>query len=204
MTKKYILTGGPGSGKSSLILSLEHRGEYCIREAAEDIIRYRQALGNKEPWLNPEFQDWILKLQQQREAGIPKGIERAFLDRGILDGLAYFKKNGKEPSEAIKEATKNLDYEKTAFLIENLGNCLKTEVRRESLEEALQIERLIEETYRNLGYEIKKIKAGPLEERTDKILEKRDELYHCPEIAEAFSWAIGSERRRLRNLKEKD
>ena len=169
MTTKHILTGGPGSGKSSLILALEQKGEYCIREAAEDIIRYQQALGNKEPWLNPDFQDWILNLQIQREQRIPKEAKRAFIDRGLVDGLAYYELRGREPSKAIKEATRNLDYEKV-FLIQNLGNCLKTEVRRENLEEALKLERLLKKNYETLGYKVIRIGPAPLEERMSQLL----------------------------------
>ena len=43
--KKYILTGGPGSGKSSILLGLEQQGETIIREAAEDYIKHQQAQG---------------------------------------------------------------------------------------------------------------------------------------------------------------
>src|SRR3989338_538036 len=91
MTKTYILTGGPGTGKSSLILALEQRGEYTIREAAEDHIKLRQANGIKEPWTEPDFQDLILDLQLRREERIPKETEKAFIDRGLPDGLAYAK-----------------------------------------------------------------------------------------------------------------
>ncbi|MEA3514516.1 MAG: AAA family ATPase [Nanoarchaeota archaeon] len=34
-----MLTGGSGSGKSSIILALEQQGEFVIREAAEDYIK---------------------------------------------------------------------------------------------------------------------------------------------------------------------
>ena len=43
--KKYVLSGGPGSGKSSILLGLEQLGEYIVREAAEDYIKYKQAQG---------------------------------------------------------------------------------------------------------------------------------------------------------------
>lgn len=47
MVKKYVLTGGPGAGKTSLLIYLEILGELTIREAAEDLIRYQQALGRR-------------------------------------------------------------------------------------------------------------------------------------------------------------
>ena len=64
MTRKYILTGGPGSGKSSILLELRSRGNTIVREAAEDVIRLEQARGNTKPWELPEFQRKILELQE--------------------------------------------------------------------------------------------------------------------------------------------
>ena len=44
MVKKYVLTGGPGAGKTSLVTYLEILGEVTIREAAEDFIREQKAV----------------------------------------------------------------------------------------------------------------------------------------------------------------
>lgn len=49
MVKKYVITGGPGTGKSSIILALEKKGEHIVHEAAEDFIKLQQARGIKEP-----------------------------------------------------------------------------------------------------------------------------------------------------------
>ena len=80
MTKKYILTGGPGTGKSSLILALEQAGYATIREAAEDYIRFRQAMGQPEPWTEEDFQALLRDLQPHgygwlREAGVRAKLE---------------------------------------------------------------------------------------------------------------------------------
>ena len=173
MTKKYILTGGPGTGKSSIILALEQKGEHTIPEAATDVIRYQQALGNKEPWTNPEFQDWILKLQLQREKNIPANIGRVFIDRGILDGAAYYIKDRKEYTPKLEQAIKEMEYEKKVFLVENFRrSCEKTETRREDLEDSLQLGRIIERLYREKGYEIIGAGPGTVQERMERILRK--------------------------------
>lgn len=170
-TRKIILTGGPGSGKSSLILSLEQRGESTVREAAEDVINYQKALGNEEPWNDENFQKAVYELQKQREARIPEGIERVFIDRGIPDGLAYYQLRGVKPFEELVEASERCDYS-TIFLIENLGHCQKTGVRNEEQGEALEIERLLKQTYEELGHEIIRIPPLELERRTDYLLKQ--------------------------------
>jgi predicted ATPase len=168
--KKYILTGGPGSGKSSIILALEQLGEYTVREAAEDYIRLRQSQGITEPWKEEDFQKEILKLQLRRETRIPLEAERVWLDRGIADGLIYERK-GTETFREIETEAMKTKYEKV-FLIESLKTYEKSVVRRESYEEATVLGEKLRETYEKLGYKIERIKPGTIEERLQQILKK--------------------------------
>jgi predicted ATPase len=164
--EKIVLTGGPGSGKSSIILGLEEIGEAVIREAAEDFIKLKQAQGIREPWLQPGFQEGILRLQLQREARIPNEAQRAFLDRGIADGLAYTDPN----SETYQRVLSAVPAYNRIFLVENLGSTETNQVRRENYQEALEIERKLEEVYKTLGYEPIKIGPGTVQERIATIL----------------------------------
>lgn len=50
--RRYILTGTPGCGKTSLIRALEMTGASVVAEAATDIIAYKQMQGVAEPWKN--------------------------------------------------------------------------------------------------------------------------------------------------------
>ena len=147
--------------------AIEAREEYIIREAAEDIIRRHQALGNNEPWKNPDFQKEILELQIQRESRIPKNIERVFIDRGIPDGLAYVAP-GSETAEEIKRNTPSYDL---IFLIENLGSTATNRVRREDQAQALELEKKLIQIYKNFGYGIIRIPPTTLQERAGRILE---------------------------------
>lgn len=175
MRKTYILTGGPGVGKSAIILALEQKGYKVIREAAEDWIKLQQARSIKEPWLEPDFQDQILKLQKTREYETRNAKNKVFIDRGTLDGLAYYQKDGKEPSKMMKTEIQRLkkckQYTKV-FLIENLGSCETNGVRRENLDEALKLEMLQEQNYKQLGYEVIRIPSGTIEERVKLVLEQ--------------------------------
>ena len=51
----YVLTGGPGSGKTSVLQELERRGYICIPEVARPIIKEQISInGNALPWKNRE------------------------------------------------------------------------------------------------------------------------------------------------------
>jgi predicted ATPase len=166
--KKYVLTGGPGAGKTTIGLTLEAMGEHYIREAAEDIIRRQQSCGMPEPWKDPNFQLDILRLQQQRERGVRKDISRVFIDRGTPDGLAYLDAQ----SETAREILKSRGNYDRIFLIEHSGILKSTAVRRENLEEAKKLEDKLHKIYAALGYNITIIKPGTPEERAKQILEE--------------------------------
>lgn len=169
MTKKIVLTGGPGTGKSSIILALESLGDYTIRESAEDVIKLRQAQGQPTPWVEADFQERILRLQMQRESRIPREAERAFIDRGVADGLAYSEPET-EIYKKLLETAKAIRYDQV-YLIENLGFTEKTAVRREDQNEAIRLGDKLEKVYRELGYKPIRIAAGPLDQRVRAILE---------------------------------
>ena len=48
--KRFILTGTPGSGKTSVIKELEKLGHAVIHEAATAVISIEQAKGLERPW----------------------------------------------------------------------------------------------------------------------------------------------------------
>ncbi|MBT5022322.1 ATP-binding protein [Candidatus Woesearchaeota archaeon] len=167
--KKYVLTGGPGTGKSSIIEELKKRGECVIPEAAEEYIKLKQAQGVNEPWLEDDFQIQILKIQIDYERKIPLGVSRVFIDRGLLDGLAYVKMGTWQYKE-IKAESEKIHYA-GVFLIDQLGHTKKTEVRRENEDEALKIGNKIKQIYVDFGYDLVKIGFGTIEERANRVLD---------------------------------
>src|SRR5271170_1848734 len=76
--KRYILTGTPGCGKTSIVRALELAGYLVVEEAATDIIALRNAQGITEPHTLASFIDDITNLQKQRQlrvVGLGSGIQ---------------------------------------------------------------------------------------------------------------------------------
>jgi len=81
--QRFILTGAPGSGKTSILRILAARGYPVIAEAATDVISAEQARGVDEPWQDPAFIDKIIELQRSRQLDRPSQLDRpGQLDRG--------------------------------------------------------------------------------------------------------------------------
>ncbi len=77
--KRFIFTGTPGSGKTSVIKELEKSGYAVIYEAATDVICTEQAKGIEKPWEEPKFIDQIVRMQKERQMHSTGNIQ--FYDR---------------------------------------------------------------------------------------------------------------------------
>ncbi len=172
--KRFILTGAPGSGKTTILRQLEHDGFGVVEEAATDVIALQQALGTAEPWLHPSFIDSIAKLQRQRQIrAAQQPDEVQFHDRSVVctAALALYLGHGISGtlSRELERIRTELIYEKRVFFIGNLGFVAPTEARRISFEETLRFEMIHEKTYRDFGFELVSIEPGSLADRVAAI-----------------------------------
>ena len=172
---RYILTGTPGAGKTSIVRRLEFLGHVVVEEAATDIIALDQAQGIAEPWLRPDFIDRIVALQRQRQSRADAlAAPMQFFDRSPVCSYALAKFLGVPPSDRLLAELARIEreriYEADVLFIDNLGFCTPTEARRIGFEDALRFERVHEEAYRALGYRCIHIAAGGVVERARRIL----------------------------------
>lgn len=168
--KRYILTGAPGSGKTSLLRQFECEGFGVVEEAATDVIALWQANGISEPWIYPAFVDAVARLQKQRQfrsSTAPDVIQ--FHDRSVIctHALARYLEHrvSAELSAEIERVKSENIFEKKVFFVRNLGSVAPTAARRISFEESLKFERIHEETYREHNFEIIFVEPGSVQQR---------------------------------------
>jgi predicted ATPase len=179
--KRYILTGTPGSGKTSIIHELKIKGYAVVEEAATDVIALELANSNPEPWMQPDFIDKIVCLQKQRQIKTSTfPCELQFYDRSPICTYALSRHLGYPPSPDLLEEIQRIErediYQKQVFFIENLGFCQPTEARKISFEASLAFEKIHLEIYLSLGYDIIKIPPHSLSERVQSITKNLSSL----------------------------
>jgi predicted ATPase len=166
--KRYVLSGGHGVGKSSIIAALEQRGEQVVYEAAASVRALGRARGQPFPEDTSDFESLALSLHLQRESCVPATAHRVFFDRGAPDHLAYSCVGRWPLTEAEIAACRAARYD-LAFLAEPPSAGLPT-VGRVEAAFCRRLVAAIEEIYPELGTSIVRLPYGPIDERVALIL----------------------------------
>jgi len=168
----YIITGGPGFGKTELINELRQSGYMCSDEFARELIVQQQKTGGDWlPWKNPKlFQEEIFRLRKDFYDSVPDQTI-AFADRGMPDQLAFAKYKGFGTPEILKESAEKYRYAPQVFVTPPWREIfIDDSIRSESYEEAKRIHQTILETYLGLNYQIIELPLIPVNERFTFVL----------------------------------
>ena len=169
-TNWYVLTGGPGSGKTTTIELIAARGYKTTIEHARHYIQTQMQKGRtvEEVRKNQEeFQMGVLDMQIEQEAMIsPKEI--VFLDRALPDALAYYHFLKLPVNKRIEHAVKMYQYKKIFIL--DLLPLVHDYARKEDEKAQKEIHNLLIKVYSSLGFPIIHVPVLPPEERVNFIL----------------------------------
>lgn len=179
-----IISGGPCGGKTTTVEDLKKRGYTVVPETATDLIIRMQSKGLSAPWAERNFQRLILTEQCRRYAAISDAAAIVFHDRSPIDTLSYQENNFPETYSVVKPIALALSesFTKLVFILKNLGRCDQTDVRHESVEEAVAIEQRLINAYRQHGFEVIEIPVMSVAKRSEMILDilkKRELLKAC-------------------------
>lgn len=168
----YVITGGPGSGKTTTIDILRSRGYKTVIEHARHYLEIQRFNGHPVAEVRShqnEFQLAILKMQIEAEQQL-NPEELVFLDRAIPDAHAYYHYLNIPEAPEMKEALQQVHYKKI-FLLDCLP-IVQDDVRTEDAAAQQTIHTLLRQVYQELNIPMVSVPIMPPEERVDFILQK--------------------------------
>jgi len=171
---KFVLTGGPGVGKSTIINLLQENGHQTRPEVWTSL--YQEAKSNNTlaefstESSSPAFRQKIIGLQLSHEGSLEKN-SCAFLDRSAVDHVAFGNLYNIPMSESITDLPKTHRYD-LVFLLEPLPAELydKPKELNCSQETSIMIHQHLKKSYQEYGYSLINVPFSSPETRMAFIL----------------------------------
>lgn len=172
-TKRIVIAGGPGSGKTSLIDYLEQEGYSVKHEISRAVTLEAQKEGIEQLFLEKPtlFSQKLLegRLKQFNE-GKNCTESLLFYDRGMPDVTAYMDFVSTDYPKSFSDICRNNKYD-VIFLLPPWEAIYHSDNERyESFEQAEKIYNFLKTSYKNYGYKIQEVPIGTIDERSQFIL----------------------------------
>jgi len=162
------LTGGPGSGKTSVLQALEKVGWCCVNEAGRFVIQQNlETLGDALPWQNKiAFRDAMLQQDLLNYATHKHSEKTVFFDRGIIDVYGYSLLENLPLSTALLHACEKTRYHPCVFIFPPWEEiyCNDTE-RKQTFKEAIATYQKMQEAYMHWGYHLVEVPKVSIDQR---------------------------------------
>lgn len=170
----HIITGGPGSGKTTLIDSLRSRNYACSVEAGRGIIRDQVLIhGRALPWLEPLLFAELMLAWEMRSYQMAKQSGGAcFFDRGVPDVLGYLRLAKISAPEHMQKAAREFRYNPAVFIAPPWPEIFHQDVeRKQDFDEAQRTYEALVSTYDGLHYDLIELPRLGVKERCQFILD---------------------------------
>lgn len=155
--KIYVISGGPGTGKTSVINELSKEFitfEEAARTLVDNDLRFKGKSVNE---INMKsFQDSIFDCQKKQIEELGKTArdnEIIFSDRGVGSTIAYYKINQLDVPKAVIDFANSFRYS-GIFILDLLDFYETDALRQENKEKQKKIHDEIIKVYEELGYKV--------------------------------------------------
>jgi predicted ATPase len=166
---RYVIAGGPGSGKSALLEALSRAGEVCYPEISRELIREQRAIGGGLlPWAD------LAGFAAECAARMGEAIRgssvhsRCFFDRGLPDLIGYLSHGGRMVPPGWREASRA--YAREVFFAPPWRDIFVQDAERpQTFEEAEALGTHVRRAYLDCGFTIVELVRGSVPERVAQV-----------------------------------
>ena len=170
---RIVITGGPGSGKTTLIETLAAAGHVVEPEAGRAVIRQQQAEGGDGlPWRDQaRFAELMLDRDIAAHTRAAEADGPVFFDRGIPDVAGYLTLCGLPIPPRLEQAARALRYQDIVFIAPVWPEIFAQDAeRRQDLAEAERTWEAMAAVYPAYGYRLVELPKAPAADRVALVL----------------------------------
>lgn len=168
LNNAFILTGGPGSGKTTLIDHLAAEGLATMSEAGRSIIQAQVNIGgNALPWGDRTlYAELMLSWEMRSHEAASRIAHPVLFDRGLPDIVGYLTLEGLEVPAHIRRAAEDLRYNRSVFIAPPWPDIFRQDAeRRQDQAVAERTYAVMVETYTSLDYQLIELPRAPIFQR---------------------------------------
>jgi predicted ATPase len=155
----FVLTGGPGSGKTTLVDALERAGFGRSREAGRGVIQDQMAIGGTSlPWADKLAFAELMFSWEMRSYELAQGLSGwVFFDRGVPDVVGYLRLINAAVPAHMEKAAQVFRYNRRVFVAPPWPEIFgQDRERKQDFADAVRTYELMIATYLGFGYELLK------------------------------------------------
>ncbi len=169
---RFVVTGAPGTGKTSVIERLGDRFPTVGEPARKLIAEHRSETGETTLDDRPELFVERLAARSIDDFEAVSGTDAVFFDRGLPDCVAYAAAYGVDPRPILEKAAA-FRYQPPIFIAPPWKEIYTTDsLRRASFAQIQEFDVHLRWAYTQLGYEMMELPKGPPRERAAFIVEQ--------------------------------
>ena len=171
----FVITGGPGAGKTTLIDALSKSGCQIVEEAGRRIIRDQKARGgnathdgDRLAYRDLMFEDAVRTFSHlSNETGL------VLFDRGLPDLIGYSRLIGAPVPAGLRDAAAHYRYNRTVFIAPPWEEIYAQDgERKQDLAEAAATYEAMRDAYDETGYVLTELPRTTVEERVRFVLDR--------------------------------
>lgn len=169
---RFLFTGGPGVGKSTVLEALASMGYRVVPEAARQVIRRRLAQGWSPRPAPMAFAKQIFE-QDKNQFEMVDDEAVAFFDRGLVDAIGMLVHAGAISRLEGQRLAHRFRYANSVFLFPPWEDIYTNDSERDqTFEEAVQVYQSCAQWHTTFGYSLIEVPKGTVSERVAFVLKR--------------------------------